>query len=78
MTEPTSAVTDEMIDRALDVLYGEMTMPYMTRAADYVTEGSTGELRDAEMVLLRSADEDADRRNRDLIRRALDAALKAR
>ena len=71
-------VTGEMIDAAWAVLTEEWTPPYMARTASYVSEGSAGAEREAELSALRAADQDAERRSRDLIRRALAAALSAR
>lgn len=68
-------VTDDMVARAMTVLREEMTMPYMTRVRDYVSEGSMGEQREQELTALKAADEKCDRMNLDLVRRALTAAF---
>lgn len=71
----TTQVTDEMINRAWAVLREEIAPPYMAHVNDYVTEDSRGERREREIAALKEADQEADSRNRDLVRRALDAAL---
>jgi hypothetical protein len=71
-------VTDEQIDAAIAVLREEITMPYGARSSDFIAGPSNpppGPERDAALLALRVADDEADRKNRDLVRRALIAAL---
>ena len=68
-------VSDAMIERAWDVLSEAGAMPHKVWARDYVSEGSTGEQREREIAALQAADAEADRLNREMIRRALEAAL---
>lgn len=68
-------VTDDMVDRAMDVLREEMTMPHMARRADYVTMNPFTEGRALQFAALKVAEDECARRNRDLVRRALAAAL---
>jgi hypothetical protein len=75
MAEQRSSVTEEMIDRAWAVLREEISPPYVAQAGDYVSDDSAGDQRASELAALRAADEECDRRNRDLIRRALAAAF---
>lgn len=73
MNEP--AVTDDMIDRAFQVIAEEAGFPFTAQARDYVSMDSTGERRAAEMAALKAADDEATQGNRDYVRRILAAAL---
>lgn len=66
-------ITDAEIDAAWSVLTKEMDVAYAARVNDFVDEH--GEVR---KEALRAADEEAERMNRDLMRRALAAAWAAR
>ena len=72
---PSLMVTDEMIDRAWSVLREEINPPYMAQVGYYVSEDSAGLQRERELAELKEADEKAHQMNRDLVRRALEAAL---
>lgn len=71
MSEPTEA----QIEAAIRVLREEMpSMAYSAHVGDYLAEG-TEVWSTAGLAALRAADEEADRMNRDLVRRALKAAI---
>ena len=67
--------TDAQVEAAIAVLRQEMSMPYMARVADYIAEDAQGQELDDGFAALRAADEDADRMNRLVVRRALKAAM---
>jgi hypothetical protein len=72
--------TEAQIDAALEVLREEVPMPYAASIDDFIaspTDPPRGPARDAALAALRSADEEAEAKNRDLVRRALVAALNA-
>lgn len=71
-------ITEDQIDKALKVMYEEISMPYMARVGDFIespTDPPTGPLRDAALRALRKADSEADEKNRAFVRRILEAAL---
>lgn len=73
MTEPTEA----QIDAAYRVLRQEIIMPHWADIHDYIVseDEPSGEEREKALARLRAADEEAERENRDIVRRALRAAL---
>jgi hypothetical protein len=73
-----SDITDEQIHALWDVLREEMDpYPYMARVENFEKD-PRGFLTKAGRAALRAADEEADRKNYDLYRRALAAFLDAR
>lgn len=75
MSDPTEA----QVDAAYAVLRQEIVMPYEADVHDYIVseDEPSGEEREEALAKLRAADEDAERKNRDLVRRAVKAALEA-
>ena len=67
------------VEAAMRVWREEGEMPYMARSSEYLWWSDPSEATDAEraegIARLRAADEEADRMNRDLMRRAILAAL---
>lgn len=71
-------ITDTQVDAAIAVLdEGGTVLPYMARIANYVSPDSEGDERAQQLAALKAADEDAEAKNRDVVRRALQAALAA-
>jgi hypothetical protein len=71
-------ITDRQIDKALEVMYEEISLPYMAHVADFInspTDPPPGPLRDAALKALREADNEANDMNRAFVRRVLEAAL---
>jgi hypothetical protein len=64
---------DEAIDRALRVWREEADVAYSARIRDYILPDDSG----VDRVALAAADGEAERLNRDLMRRAIEAALGA-
>jgi hypothetical protein len=78
----TAPLSDEAVDRAVRVYHDEAGPAYMAQAREILgpveewralPEGSPERL--AGLAALRAADAEAERRNRDLMRRAIAAAL---
>jgi len=73
--EPTEA----QVEAAIRVLREEMpSMAYSAHVGDYLAEGAEGQDRIDGLAALRAADEEAERMNLDLVRRALRAAMEIR
>jgi hypothetical protein len=70
-------ITDAQVDAALAVLSEEMTLPYGACVAHYVSADSRGEERARQLAALRAADEEAEVKNRAVVRRVLQAAKEA-
>jgi len=74
-------LTDTQVDSALRVWREEAASPYgPARISDYVTsptEPPPGPERDAALAALRAADAECEAMNRDLMRRAILAALES-
>lgn len=70
--------TDDQLDTLLVALAREgFELPYMARSQDYFPEGQPhpdAREQDEAVAALRAADAEADRRNRDALRRALASA----
>lgn len=71
-------VTEDMVDRAFGVIAHESTLPFMASVGSYVSMGSEGAERAAEMSALKAADEECNELNRAFVRRMLEAALSHR
>lgn len=71
-----SPITDAQIDAAMEVFSEEgVTLPYSARIENYVSADSEGDERAQQLAALKAADEEAEVKNRALVRRVLQAAL---
>lgn len=73
--EAGHGVTDDMIDRAFNVIAVEAHFPYLAMVGNYVTMSSTGAERETQLAALKAADEECTRLNREFVRRVLEAAI---
>lgn len=69
--------TEPQIDAAYDVLDEQLDLAPMARVNDYLRPGMQGQERADALAALRAADEEIQRQARDLVRRAVAAALNA-
>jgi len=70
-------VSEHMIDAAFAAYIEDHCLPYMARASEYIDDDSTGSLRETQIGELREADREADRMNREFLRKVLEAAMRA-
>src|SRR5579863_10507603 len=72
-----SLVSEHMIDAAFAAYIEDHCLPYMARASEYVDDDSTGRLRLSQIAELRKADGEAEKMNREFLRKVLEAAMRA-
>jgi len=72
-----STVSEHMIDAAFAAFIEDHCLPYMARASEYIDDDSTGEMRLSQIAELRKADGEAERMNREFLRKVLEAAMRA-